>query len=105
MYETSSDYEAGKAPTLPEAEDCARLWVEATKLYAADALAASLGRAEKWRDRGQALCDLRGERRMLRRLCTMIDADPEAVAQAIEACITRGHGAGLHPSKPKRRAA
>jgi hypothetical protein len=101
-FDFDPDYDHGKAATMPAATECTRLWIEATKLYAADALAAAQGKADKWRDRGQALRDLRGNQRMLARLCEPLGADVEAVARAIETCIERGHGAGLHPSKPRR---
>lgn len=103
MLDFDPDYSAGKAAFMPEAEPCARVWTAAALLYAGDALAAAQGKADKWRDRGQALRDLRGNQRMLARLCEPIGAEPEAVARAIEAIIERGHGAGLHPPRPKRQ--
>lgn len=90
MLDFDPDYSAGKAAFMPEAEPCARVWVAAAQLYAADALAAAQGKADKWRDRGQALRDLRGDYRTRPRRGA-------APAQAETAAQARGrltHSAG-----------
>lgn len=101
-YALDEDHDAGKQPITNGTESAVALWLAAGKLYAADALAAaSPGR--QCRDGGEALRDLRGSRRMLGRLCEPLDADPEAVARAIEKIIQSGKGAGAWAPRPDKR--
>lgn len=87
----------------PRSDGAVRLWVAATRLYAQDALIASLGRQSA--DNGRALRDLRGSQRQLRTLCEPLGADVEAVARAIEQCIKAGEGAGIKAKKQRKKAA
>lgn len=104
MQTRDVDDDSGAGGYDPRSDGAVRVWVAAMRLYAQDALIASLGRQSA--DGGRALRDLRGSQRQLRRLCDPLGADPEAVARAIEKCIARGYGAGIQPkSKPKSKAA
>lgn len=97
------DDDTGAGGFDPRSDGAVRMWVAATRLYAQDALIASLGRQSA--DNGRALRDLRGSQRQLRRLCDPLAADVEAIARAIEKCIARGEGAGIRakPRKVKRQ--
>lgn len=97
------DDDTGAGGFDPRSDGAVRVWVAAVRLYAQDALVASLGRTSA--DSGRALRDLRGSQRQLRTLCEPIGADPEAVTRAIEKCIAAGEGAGIRAKKQRKKAA
>nr|WP_298059831.1 hypothetical protein [uncultured Halomonas sp.] len=104
MQTRDADDDNGCGGYDPRSDGAVRLWVAATRLYAQDALIASLGRTSA--DGGRALRDLRSlDQRQLRTLCEPLGADVEAVARAIEKCIARGEGAGIKAKKQRKKAA
>ena len=104
MQTRDVDDDSGAGGFDPRSEGAVRVWVAAVRLYAQDALVASLGRQSA--DSGRALRDLRStEQRQLRTLCEPIGADPEAVTRAIEKCIAAGEGAGIRAKKQRKQAA
>jgi len=85
---TEPTHAQGAAPS-PQAGACVSLWVAAIRLYASDCRSAANPRI-KGADRGQALADLRGSRRMLAQLCEPLGFDVDIIAQSIENALTTG---------------
>ncbi|QJQ98922.1 hypothetical protein [Halomonas sp. PGE1] len=71
------------------ARACAEIWLASIRVYYSDASAALRGKSAH-NDGGEALADLRGDRRLLGRLCRPLDACPQRVGDAMERGLELG---------------
>lgn len=104
MYDRNPDYDAGKSPILAESEACANMWVAALKLYFDDCMRCACGAKSEKVEGEVAHRDLFGSQNMLRRLCRPIDANPEAVAQAMQRQVKAKTGRPKTGPKRQRKA-
>lgn len=79
----------GLAGQTELANGCAMVWIHSIKLYYADANAA-YRELKQIPDKGEALEDLLGDRRLLDNLCQPLEADSEVIGDAMLDAIDAG---------------